>query len=89
MDSLLDSAEQELNPVKAQPIYAQVDAQLWTNMATLPLFAEPAVLGWSAQTYGVTPSFHGPNLLDTLATWQLRRPVPESSLPSSSGTTSP
>jgi ABC-type transport system substrate-binding protein len=85
VDALLATAEQQLNPVKAQPIYAQVDAQLWTNMAALPLFAEPAVLAWSVQTYAVTPNFHGPNLFGTLSTWQLRRPeaAAASSSPSS------
>jgi peptide/nickel transport system substrate-binding protein len=75
VESLLDQAEHQLNPVKAQPIYAQVDALLWTDMAALPLFAEPGLVAWSVQTEGVTPSFHGPNLLTTVGTWQLRRPL--------------
>ena len=74
VNSLLVQAVQQLNPVNAQTIYAQVDQQLWTEKVALPLFAEPSVLGWSVRTYGVTPNFHGPNLLGTLSTWQLRLP---------------
>ena len=74
VDTLLAQAAQQLNPVKAQPIYAQVDQQLWTDMVALPLFAQPSVLGWSVRTYGVTPNFHGAGLFGTLPTWQLRLP---------------
>jgi ABC-type transport system substrate-binding protein len=84
VNSGVTQAERQLNPVKAQPIYAQVDQQLWTDMVGLPLFAEPGVLGWSVHTYGVTPNFHGPNLLVSLSTWQLRLPVSTGS-PSASG----
>jgi ABC-type transport system substrate-binding protein len=88
VNSLLTQAERQLNPLKAQPIYAQVDQQLWTDMVGLPLFAEPGVLGWSVRTYGVTPNFHGPNLLGTLATWQLREPQSTASQSGSGSTTS-
>jgi peptide/nickel transport system substrate-binding protein len=88
VNSLVTQAERQLNPVKAQPIYAQVDQQLWTDMVGLPLFAEPGVLGWSVHTYGVTPNFHGPNLLVSLSTWQLRLPVSTASPSASESSTS-
>jgi peptide/nickel transport system substrate-binding protein len=88
VNNLLTQAERQLYPIKAEQIYAQVDQQLWTDMVGLPLFAEPGVLAWSAGTYGVTPNFHGPNLLGTLDTWQLRLPESASSQSGASSTTS-
>ena len=44
VDSLFIQAEQQLNPVLAQPAYEQLDAELWTQMVTLPLFAEPTLV---------------------------------------------
>jgi peptide/nickel transport system substrate-binding protein len=87
VNSLLAHAAKELNPVKAQAIYAQADQQLWTDMVALPLFAEPAVLGWSVRTYGVIPNFHGPSLFGTVGTWQLRVPVTAATAATASTTT--
>ena len=56
LNSLLDQAAQQLNPVTAAPIYAQADTVLWNDMVALPLFAEPVALGWSVYTNGVTTS---------------------------------
>jgi ABC-type transport system substrate-binding protein len=76
LNSLFSSAAQELNPVTAQPIYAEADKQLWTNMVALPLFAEPTALAWSQNTVGITPNPHGPSLLWDTEQWGVRAPVP-------------
>ena len=36
---------QQLDPVTAQPLYSQIDQQLWADMVALPLFAEPIGVG--------------------------------------------
>ena len=76
LNRLFASAAQELNPVTAQPIYAQADKQLWTTMVALPLFAEPTAVAWSENTVGITPNPHGPALLDDTEMWAVRAPVP-------------
>ena len=46
-DQLVETASQQLNPNTAAGDYAQADTQLWDEMVSLPLFAEPAALAWS------------------------------------------
>jgi peptide/nickel transport system substrate-binding protein len=50
-DSLLSQALTTVAPAKSASLYNQADAQLWKDMATLPLFQQPDLFGWSA-TYG-------------------------------------
>ncbi len=51
---LLTQASQELDPVRAYATYRQIDQYLWSDMATLPLFAEPNLLVTSTSLGGVT-----------------------------------
>ncbi|HWF14955.1 MAG TPA: ABC transporter substrate-binding protein, partial [Acidimicrobiales bacterium] len=46
-EQLVETASQQLNPNTAAGIYAQADTQLWDQMVSLPLYAEPAALAWS------------------------------------------
>jgi peptide/nickel transport system substrate-binding protein len=76
VNQLFTEAMQELDPVTAQPFYAQADQALWTEMVALPLFAEPTALAWSDFTTGVNPNPFGFGLLWELQTWGLQTAEP-------------
>ncbi len=75
-DQLLEKASQQLNPNTAAGYYSQADTQLWDEMVSLPLFAEPAALVWSQRIGGVTPTPRSDSLLWFAQLWAVR--VPES-----------
>ncbi len=74
VDTLLERASEELNPVDAAPLYAEVDTALWQQMVALPLFTQPSVLASSGLTSGVSPNPNGPSLLWETQDWALRVP---------------
>ncbi|MDA8311610.1 MAG: ABC transporter substrate-binding protein [Actinomycetota bacterium] len=74
VNGLLEKASQQLNPVDAAPLYAQVDAALWQQMVALPLFAQPSILAWSGLVAGVSANPNGPSLLSSVQSWALRVP---------------
>ncbi len=74
LDSLLTQAAQQLDPVKASPLYAQADLSLWNSMIALPLFAEPTALAWSSESAGIGPNPFGAGLLWAPETWGIRVP---------------
>jgi peptide/nickel transport system substrate-binding protein len=69
VDDLFDEAASELDPVTAQPLYDQIDQQLWADMVALPLFAEPSALAWSDYTTGVATDPYSPGLFATVVSW--------------------
>jgi peptide/nickel transport system substrate-binding protein len=69
VENLFSQAAKTLNPVTAQPIYDEIDQQLWADMVALPLFAEPTVLAWSAMISGVTPGPYWSGLFSTVLDW--------------------
>ncbi len=75
-DHLVEAASQQLNPDKAAVLYNQADTQLWDDMVSLPLFAEPTVLVWSRTIGGVQAMPRSPSLLWFAQLWAVR--VPES-----------
>jgi peptide/nickel transport system substrate-binding protein len=81
IDTLFSQAVQELAPPRAQAIYQQIDNALWADMPTLPLFAEPTMLVWSASLSGVSDDPGGLGPLWTLRSWTIRgaAPVPSRS----------
>lgn len=74
VDSLLEKASEELNPVDASPIYSQVNTLLWQDMVGLPLFTQPTLLAWSGTTAGVAPDPNVASLLWSAQTWSVRVP---------------
>lgn len=74
VNTLLEKAAEELNPVDASPIYTQVDALLWKNMVGLPIFTQPSALAWTGLTAGVSTNLIGPTLLQQAQTWSMRVP---------------
>jgi peptide/nickel transport system substrate-binding protein len=72
VDALFTQAVQELAPPRAHAIYQQIDQDLWAEMPTLPLFAEPTMLVWSTSLSGVTDDPGGIGPLWSVRQWALR-----------------
>lgn len=73
-DQLVQTAGQQLNPDTAATFYARADTQLWDNMVSLPLFAEPAALAWSRTIGGVNPTPQSNSILWFAQLWAVRVP---------------
>jgi len=71
---LVETASQQLNPDKAAGYYSQADTQLWDDVVSLPLFAEPTALAWSRTIGGVTPTPRSDSLLWFAQYWAVRVP---------------
>ncbi len=76
VNNLFSQATRELDPVKAQPLYDAIDAQLWADMTALPLFAEPDALAWSAFVTGMDPGPYPQGLFSTILDWARLVKVP-------------
>jgi len=72
VDTLLNQAASTLDPTKAAALYNQVDALLWKDMVTLPLFQQPQLYTWNS-TYGnVLPNPSNNGLTWNAQTWGLK-----------------
>jgi peptide/nickel transport system substrate-binding protein len=72
VDTLLTQAATTLDPAKATTLYNQVDALLWKDMATLPLFQQPQLYTWNS-TYGnVLPNPSNLGLTWNAQTWGVK-----------------
>jgi peptide/nickel transport system substrate-binding protein len=56
VDSLFDQALSTINPTQAAGLYNQADGLLWSDMATLPLFQNPDLFGWSSSYAHIVPN---------------------------------
>lgn len=56
VDSLFNKALTTVNPTQAATLYNQVDGLLWKDMATLPLFQQPQLFGWSTKFGNIFPN---------------------------------
>jgi peptide/nickel transport system substrate-binding protein len=56
VDSLFNQALSDLNPTTDASLYNQIDALLWKDMATLPLFENPVYYGWSTKYSNLIPN---------------------------------
>ena len=73
-DQLVTTASKQLNPNTAAGYYSQADTQLWDEMVSLPLFAEPTVLVWSRTIGGVNAMPRSTSLLWYAQLWAVRTP---------------
>ncbi len=73
-DQLVETASKQLNPDKAAGYYNEADTQLWDEMVSLPLFAEPTALVWSRTIGGVTAMPRSTSLLWFAQLWAVRAP---------------
>ncbi len=56
VDSLFDQALSTTDPTQATALYNEIDALLWKDMATLPLFQDPELFGWSSNYRNIVPN---------------------------------
>ena len=56
VDALFDQALTTINPTQADALYNQIDGLLWSDMATLPLFQDPDLFGWTSSYKNITPN---------------------------------
>jgi peptide/nickel transport system substrate-binding protein len=56
VDSLFTQALSNLNPTQDASLYNQIDALLWKDMATLPLFENPVYYGYSTKYSNLIPN---------------------------------
>jgi peptide/nickel transport system substrate-binding protein len=56
VDALFDQALTTINPAQATALYNQIDGLLWSDMATLPLFQNPDLFGWTSSYKNVVPN---------------------------------
>jgi glutathione transport system substrate-binding protein len=56
VDSLFDKALKTLDPTQSAALYNKIDGLLWKDMATLPLFQQPQLFGWSSKFGNVFPN---------------------------------
>jgi peptide/nickel transport system substrate-binding protein len=56
VDSLFNQALTTTNATKATTLYNQIDAILWKDMVTLPLFQQPQLFGWTSKYGNVIPN---------------------------------
>ncbi|HKN63658.1 MAG TPA: ABC transporter family substrate-binding protein [Gaiellaceae bacterium] len=56
VDALFNQALTTVDTTKAAALYNKVDALLWKDMATLPLFQQPQLFGWSSKYGNIFPN---------------------------------
>jgi peptide/nickel transport system substrate-binding protein len=72
VDSLLTQAATTLDPAKATTLYNQVDAILWKDMVTLPLFQQPVLTTWTSSYGNILPNPSNSGLTWNAQTWGLK-----------------
>ena len=73
-DQTVQAASEQLSPNAAAAEYTQADTQLWDEMVSLPLYAEPAALAWSRTIGGMQPMPRSTSLLWFAQLWAVRHP---------------
>jgi peptide/nickel transport system substrate-binding protein len=56
VDKLFGQALSTLSPETAALDYNKIDGLLWKDMATLPLFQQPQLYGWSTKYSNIVPN---------------------------------
>jgi peptide/nickel transport system substrate-binding protein len=72
VDALFNQALTELDPAKAESLYNQVDALLWKDMATLPLFQQPQLYTFGNKWANVIPNPSSTGLTWNADLWGLK-----------------
>jgi peptide/nickel transport system substrate-binding protein len=72
VDKLLATAAATLDPTKAATLYNQVDAILWKDMVTLPLFQQPQLNTWTSTYANILPNTSSTGLTWNAQTWGLK-----------------
>jgi peptide/nickel transport system substrate-binding protein len=72
VDLLLKQLYSEINPDSQQKLLARLDATLWSDLATMPLFAFPAVLAAASNLQGVQYNPNGSDVTYNANDWTLK-----------------
>jgi peptide/nickel transport system substrate-binding protein len=72
VDLLLKQLYSEINPDSQQRLLARLDTTLWSDLATMPLFAFPAVLATTANVQGVQYNPSGADVTYNANDWSLK-----------------
>jgi len=72
VDTLYSEALTTINPTAAARLYNDIDALLWKDMATLPLFEQPDLYTWSTSYGNVEPNPSSYNITWNAADWGLK-----------------
>lgn len=57
VDALFDELLAELDPDAARELVKQIEAILWEDLPTIPVFTFPALAAWADDVQGVVPNF--------------------------------
>ena len=72
VDKLFVQATATLDPAKAATLYNQIDAILWKDMVTLPLFQQPVLTTWTSSYGNILPNPSSSGLTWNAQTWGLK-----------------
>jgi peptide/nickel transport system substrate-binding protein len=69
VDADLNQAMAATSPTQESSLFNQADALMWKDMATLPLFEEPTLYGWSSSYGNVIPNASSQGLTWNASLW--------------------
>ena len=72
VDKLFVQATATIDPAKAATLYNQIDAILWKDMVTLPLFQQPVLTTWTSSYGNILPNPSSTGLTWNAQTWGLK-----------------
>jgi peptide/nickel transport system substrate-binding protein len=72
VDKLFVQATSTVDPAKAATLYNQIDAILWKDMVTLPLFQQPVLTTWTSSYANILPNPSSTGLTWNAQTWGLK-----------------
>ncbi len=72
VDQLLQNGVNAINPTQEASDFNQADALLWKDMATLPLFQNPNLIGWSTKYVNIKPNASATGLTWNAEDWALK-----------------
>lgn len=73
VDSLTSQLNAEIDTAKQDELMKQIDTQLWTDLATIPLFAFPGILASSPDVEGVEYNATQQELMWNAQDWSLKQ----------------
>jgi peptide/nickel transport system substrate-binding protein len=76
IDALVTQAQEELSANQAAALYKEIDQDLWLDMPTLPLLAEPDFIAFSVSMSGVQDDPGGLGALWQMGQWAPLVPAP-------------
>jgi peptide/nickel transport system substrate-binding protein len=73
VDAMFNKALQNINASQAAQQYNQIDSMLWKDMATLPLFQQPQLFGYSTKYGNIIPNTSNTGISWNAQQWGVRQ----------------